>query len=149
MKLFFSCRPFVIAVFAAGMLVGCASSTPEPVAKPAGPSPEATQAIDAAKAAIAQASAKSALWRDTEKFLSTAEKAAADGDNDVAVKLANKARNQAELSLNQYYLEKAKVLYSGASAAKGLSSDQRKTLAAADEAIRNAHGRKAYDMLAQ
>jgi nucleoid-associated protein YgaU len=64
-----------------------------------------------------------------------------------AIKLANKARDEAELALNQYYLEKAKVLFGEASAAQGLNADQQRTLEAAGEAIRNAEGRKAYDLL--
>ena len=73
--------------------------------------------------------------------------AAAEGDNDTAIKLANKARSEAELAVNQYYLEKAKFLYAEASSAQGLNADQQETLAAGGEAIRNAEGRKAYDLL--
>ena len=47
----------------------------------------------------------------------------------------------------EHYLEKAKVLYAEASSAQGLNADQQETLAAAGEAIRNAEGRKAYDLL--
>jgi hypothetical protein len=145
MKSISFCRPFVIAIFAIGMLVGCAS-TPEP-AKPAGPSPAATQAIDAAKTAIAEAASMDALWRDTESFLKSAEEAAAGGDNETAIKLAKKARGQAEMGIEQRYLEQAKALYERFSALRGLTVDQRKTLAMAEEAIRNANGRKAYDLL--
>jgi nucleoid-associated protein YgaU len=87
------------------------------------------------------------IWRDTEEFLAQAEAAAAEGDDDTAIKLANKARYQAELAVNQYYLEKAKVMFQEASAAQGLSTEQQRALAAAGEAIRSAEGRKAYDLL--
>jgi nucleoid-associated protein YgaU len=146
MKSLSSCRHLFIAFLAAFIVAGCAS-TPKPV-EPAGPSAEVTQAIDAAKAAIAQAAGLDALWRDTEEFLTSAEAAAASGDNETALNLANKARSQAELSVNQHYLEKAKVLYAEISTAQGLSGAQQNSLAAAGEAIRNAEGRKAYDLLA-
>lgn len=146
MKLLCSCKHLLIASLAVFVVAGCAS-TPKPV-MPAGPSAEVTQAIDAAKAAIAQASGVDALWRDTADFLKSAEEAAASGDNETALKLANKARSQAEIGVNQHYLEKAKVLYEQASAVRGLSAAQQKALSAAGDAIRNAEGRKAYDLLA-
>jgi len=145
MKRIFTSKQLGIVVLALGVAVGCASTPKE--APPPGPSAEATQAIDGAKAAIAQAKSLDWVWRDTESFLSEAEAAAAEGDNATAIKLANKARNEADMAVNQYYLEKAKVLFAEASAAQGLSADQQQTLAAAGEAIRNAEGRKAYDLL--
>ncbi len=145
MKRIFICKQLAILVLALGVSAGCASTAKEPEA--AGPSAEATQAIDGAKASVAQAKAVDWVWRDTEEFLAQAEAAAAEGDNATAIKLANKARDEANLALNQYYLEKSKFLFAAASTAKGLSADQKKTLAAADEAIGNAEGRKAYDLL--
>ena len=145
MKRIFTGKQLGIVVLALGVAVGCATTPQEPAAPSA--SAEATQAIDGAKAAIAQAKSVDWLWRDTEKFLSEAEAAAAEGDNATAIKLANKARDEAELAVNQYYLEKAKGLYAEASSAQGLNADQQETLAAAGEAIRNAEGRKAYDLL--
>lgn len=145
MKRIFTGRQLAILVLALGMAAGCASTPQEPATPSV--SAEATQAIDGAKAAIAQAKSLEWIWRDTEKFLSEAEAAAAEGDNATAIKMANKARSQAELAVNQYYLEKAKVLFAEVSAAQGLSAEQRQTLAVAGEAIRNAEGRKAYDLL--
>jgi len=145
MKRIFTSKQLGIVVLALGVAVGCATTPQEPAAPSV--SAEATQAIDGAKAAIAQAKSVDWLWRDTETFLSEAEAAAAEGDNATAIKLANKARDEAELALNQYYLEKAKVLFGEASAAQGLNADQQRTLEAAGEAIRNAEGRKAYDLL--
>ncbi len=139
-------RQLMIVAVVLGLVAGCATAPKEP-AKPAGPSAAVTQAIDSAKAAIATAKSLDAVWRDTEKFLKQAEKAAAEGDEETAIKLANKARGQAEEAINQRYLEMAKVLYSEASASQGLSADQQNTLAGAGDAIRNAEGRKAYDML--
>ena len=145
MKRIFTSKQLGIVVLALGVAVGCATTPQEPAAPSA--SAEATRAIDGAKAAIAQAKSLGWVWRDTEQFLSEAEAAAAEGDDVTAIKLATKARNEADLAVNQYYLEKAKVLYAEASAAQGLSPDQQQTLAAAGEAIRNAEGRKAYDLL--
>lgn len=139
-------RQLIMVVMALGLVAGCATA-PKEAEQPAGPSAAMTQAIDSAKSAIANAKSLDALWRDTEDMLAEAEKAAAAGDEQNAIKLANQARSQAELGINQHYLEKAKVLYAEASASQGLSADQQNTLAAAGEAIRNAEGRKAYDML--
>ncbi|HHJ14761.1 MAG TPA: LysM peptidoglycan-binding domain-containing protein [Gammaproteobacteria bacterium] len=51
------------------------------------------------------------------------------------------------MAADQYYLEKAKVLYAEAGNAGGLSAEQKNTLDAAGTAIANAEGRKAYDLL--
>jgi len=147
MNRFFPSKQLAIVVLALGMAAGCATAPKEPAAS--GPSAEATQAIDGAKAAIAEAKSVDWLWRDTEEFLAEAESAAAEGDNATAITLANKARSEAELALNQYYLEKAKVMYKKASAVRGLSAGQKQTLAEAGTAIHNAEGRKAYDLLSR
>lgn len=149
MKTILPGKQLITMVLALGVAVGCATTPQQPPAKPAAPQPSAqvTQAINSAKAAIAQAKSLDWIWRDTEKFLKKAEAAAAKGENDEALKLANKAKSQAELAVNQYYLEKAKVLLVEAKSASGLSGDQQSTLAAASEAITNAEGRKAYDLL--
>ena len=135
----------VAVILVLGMLAGCASTPKEPVVDQG--SAEADQAIAAAEAAIAKAKANDWIWRDTEKFLKQAEDAAAKGDSDAAISLANKARNQAELAENQYYLEQAKVMFREASAVQGLNASQQSALSEADKAIRNAEGRKAYDLL--
>lgn len=145
MKLLSSCKQVAIAVVAASLMVGCAGM--EKPTKPAGPSAEVTQAIDAAKAAIAEAGSMDALWRDTESLLAKAEEAAAGGDNEGALKLAKEARDEATVGLNQRYLEKAKMRYADASMAKGLSAAQKQTLTAAAAAIGSAEGRKAYDLM--
>ncbi len=142
---FLSSRHLLIAFLAAFLVAGCAG-TPKPT-EPTGARNDVAQAIDTAKAAIAQAAALDALWRDTEDFLKSAEEAAASGDNETALKLANKARSEAEMAVNQHYLEKAKVLYAKASAADGVSAAQQSTMVEAAEAIRNGEGRKAYDLL--
>jgi nucleoid-associated protein YgaU len=145
MKRILTGKALVPVVLALGLAAGCASTPPEQAA-PSGPN-EVTQAIDNAKSAIATAKSLDWIWRDTESFLKEAEAAAAKGDDATAIKLANKARSQAELAVNQYYLEAAKVLYAEAGSASGLSAEQQNTLTAAGAAIGNAEGRKAYDML--
>jgi LysM repeat protein len=128
-----------------GLVVGCSSTPPAPPAQDN--MAEVNQAIDAAKASIAKAKSLDWIWRDTEKFLAEAEKEAAAGNSEAAIKLANKARNQGELAVNQYYLEKAKIMYQQASSVSGLSAAQQSTLSDANKAIHNAEGRKAYDLL--
>jgi nucleoid-associated protein YgaU len=129
------------------MVGGCASAPPETPAKDN--MAEVNQAIDAAKASIAKAEAVDWMWRDTEDYLKEAETeaAAGAGHEELAIKLANKARNQADLAVNQYYLEHAKAMYAKASKVSSLNASQQSTLAEADKAIRNAEGRKAYDLL--
>lgn len=146
MKRMFIGKQLVPAVLVLGLVAGCASTPPEPVADD---NAEVTQAIDSAKAAIAKAKSVDWIWRDTEKILKSAESEAAspEGSKTLAIQLANKARNQAEMAVNQYYLEKAKIMFDDASGVSGLSANQQNTLADAGTAIRNAEGRKAYDLL--
>ncbi len=129
-----------------GLVAGCASTPSEDAG---GENAEVTQAIDAAKASIAKAKAVDWIWRDTEKYLKQAEDEAnsAEGQKSLAIKLANKARDQADMAVNQYYLEKAKVMFDEASAMQGLDANQQNALSDADKAIRSAQGRKAYDLL--
>ncbi len=140
-------KQLVPVVLVLSLVAGCATAPKEPAV----PDQEAevTQAIDAAKAAIAKAKALDWIWRDTEKLLAQAEEAAAaaEPDNEKAISLANKARSQAEMAVNQYYLEQAKVLYAEASQVHGLDGNQQNTLTDAAKAIQNAEGRKAYDLL--
>lgn len=70
-------------------------------------SPEATAAIASANSAIKAARANHWIWRDTEKFAKQAQEAANKGDNTTAIKLANKAKFQAEAAVTQYKFEKA------------------------------------------
>jgi len=80
-----------------GLAVGCATAPKEEKVEAKPISPEVAQAIAAAKAAIKAAKGAGGLWRDTEKFLKKAEKAAKAGDDKTALKLAKKAQRQAEL----------------------------------------------------
>lgn len=85
-------------VLAAGLTLGSAL----PLSAAAG---SVDQALDQAATAIAEAKANDWIWRDTEKFYNEAREAAKKGNKDEAMKLANKAREQAELAVKQYQIE--------------------------------------------
>ncbi len=59
----------------------------------------AADAIAAAKAARKQAAGNE--WRDVGKFLKKAEKLAAEGKTEEAIKLANKVKMQSEMAIKQ------------------------------------------------
>lgn len=109
-------KRMVVVIFCAALSVGCSSSGGSKDAasavaaavKTSAASPEATKAIAAAKAAIGKAKANDWIWRDTEKFLKAAQAAADKGDNGTAIKLANKAKLQAEDAVKQYEQQMAK-----------------------------------------
>ena len=108
-------KRMAVVIFCAALSVGCSSSGgSKAVAKAAtavkasAASPEATQAIAAAKVAIGKAKANDWIWCDTEKFLNKAEAAADKGDNTTAIKMANKAKFQAEDAVKQYKQQMAK-----------------------------------------
>jgi len=82
-----------------GVMVGCAGTTEE-----AG-GVSAADAIAAAKAANKRAKDADYEWRDTGKMIKKAEKALAAGNDAEAIKLANKARRQAENALKQKQAE--------------------------------------------
>ena len=88
-------------VLVALLAAGCAG--PEEEAPAAGSSAE--QAIAAAKEAYARAKREGYAWRDTGKIIKKAEKALAAGDEAKATKLANKARKQSEMAIEQKYRE--------------------------------------------
>lgn len=93
------------ALLSLWLVNGCAEQATKPSASKA--SPEATAAIADANKAIAKAKANKWIWRDTGKFLGQAQEAADKGDNKTAIKLANKARAQAEDAIAQYNYETA------------------------------------------
>lgn len=62
---------------------------------------EVQQAIDAAKAAHKKADSLQGAWVTTETLIEQAEDANAKGDRDNALKLAKKARKEAELAYAQ------------------------------------------------
>ncbi len=91
-----------ILLLTTGLTIGCSSAQQE---KKASMSPEATSAIKSAKEENKKAAAVGYEWRDTGKILKKAEAAAKKGDNEEAIKLANKAKTQASLAIKQHQLE--------------------------------------------
>ena len=107
MKRRLSAKLLAIALLTVGLNAGCAESPKKEAAEPASmASPEATAAIANAADAIKMANANDWIWRDTEQFLKEAQAAADAGDNATAIKLANKAKYQAEAAVIQYNHEK-------------------------------------------
>lgn len=100
-----------IVVLSMGMAAGCAQQQQKPEAEPAAAKQADPKAADAEKAiadakdAIAKAKENNWIWRDTEKFLKDAEKAHKEGKYDEAIKLAKKAKQEAELAVEQYQQE--------------------------------------------
>ncbi len=117
------------------------------VAVHAEPAASTTQMLEAARASIKTANHLGWLWRDTEAKLKEAETAAAAGDDATAVKLAKSAQAQADIAVNQYYLEKAKPLLAALQAKQDLNASQQKMVQDAAQAVANAEGKKAYDIV--
>lgn len=86
-------------------------------------------------------------WRDSRKILDQARAAAEKGDETTAVKLANKAKTQGELAIDQYYLEEAKIMLDQAAAHESrMTADQKSKYRDALAAVKDADGRRAYDL---
>lgn len=100
-------RLFSVAILSLGLITGCAT-TDEEEASPGLSAAE--QAIADAKAATAEAKAANYEWRDTGKIIASAEKALAAGDEEGALKLANKALAQSRTALKQAEYENQKFL---------------------------------------
>jgi len=114
MKLTDLLKVAAIAVFTTGFAVGCASDSSETMtgpetteAKCEGATPEAKNAIYAAKLKNARARNLGYEWRDTAKIIKEAEQAAADCENVRAKILANKAEEQAADAIAQYEAQQA------------------------------------------
>lgn len=95
-------RNFALVLVTSSLIIGCAGTTDE----------EPKKALGSAEAAIASAEAayKIALdelyaWRDTGKLIKKAKKALKSGKDADAIKLANKAKKQAEDAVAQKYSE--------------------------------------------
>jgi nucleoid-associated protein YgaU len=93
----------------------------------------AEQAIANAKAANADAKAVGYEWRDTGKIIKSAEKALADGNEDEAIKLANKAEKQARDAIAQQKAENDKYMNS-------LSAEDKAALASAESSMSKRSG---------
>ncbi len=104
---------FAVVLISSGLVAGCASDSTEESPAPttdsdtqAGPNAAAKNAIYSAKIKLARAEKLGYAWRDTAQLIKDAEKAAAAGNNDEAVRLANMASEQAEDAIAQYHSEK-------------------------------------------
>ncbi len=102
MKTFKTLRLTALLMLVIGFAVGCAGTTEEATG---GDQAAAEAAIAAAKSANAKANAEGYAWRDTGKLIKKAEKALKAGKYEEAIKLANKAKRQAELAVEQKYRE--------------------------------------------
>lgn len=67
---------------------------------------DAQSAIMAAEHETTRANSLGNAWRDTEKMIKEAQKAAKEGNYDDAVKLANKAKEQSSDAIAQYESQK-------------------------------------------
>ncbi len=102
MKTLKALRLTALLLLVIGFAVGCAGTTEEATGADQA---AAEAAIAAAKSANAKAKAEGYEWRDTGKLIKKAEKALKEGKYDDAIKLANKAKRQAELAVEQKYRE--------------------------------------------
>lgn len=97
-------KKLVLLFSLAALLSACAGQSDT---KPSSPGATAAstsavdQAIAQAEAEIKAAKDANALWSNTEKFLEDAQKAKAEGKNEEALKLANKAAKHAKLAQQQ------------------------------------------------
>lgn len=91
---------FIVALFSMLLMAGCATTGEGMTA--------AEQAIADAKATNAEAKSMGYEWRDTSKLIDQAEAALAAGNDEEAIRLANKAQRQAEAAIAQGNAENAK-----------------------------------------
>lgn len=87
------------------LVLAAACSTPGAQSLSA-PSSSYAEVHAAAVAAIELAQAQGHAWSTSEVLLAEGAAAAAEGDNDLAIQLTDKARVQAELSIQQAEFEK-------------------------------------------
>ena len=108
-------RLFSVALLSLSLITGCASTGDAE-------SVSAEQAIAEAKTANAAAKAANYEWRDTGKIIKQAEAKLAEGDEEGAIALANKAKAQAEAAIAQAEEENKKFLNANSDAAMAASS---------------------------
>lgn len=89
-----------------GVAVGCAS-TPKPETNES--ERQAAEAIASAQAAIEEAAALGAEWRDAQSVLDEAKAAYESGDYETAISLANQAENMARQAIDELNASKAKA----------------------------------------
>lgn len=99
-------RLILVALLSLGLMAGCATTSEEEATGPTA----AEQAIAEAKAANEQAKAAGYEWRDTDKLIKEAEAAEFAGNDEEAIRLANKALKQAQTAIAQGEAENRKFL---------------------------------------
>jgi len=105
MKTRFHVKLLSTALLSLWLTGGCADQSAKSETAATKASPEATAAIANASDAIAIANSNDWIWRDTESYLDKAREAAAAGDNAKAITLADMAKFEAEIAVQQYNLE--------------------------------------------
>ncbi len=106
-------------------------------------------AIVAAQGAIRDAAALDCLQHDTANMMKSAETAFQSGNYSLAQTQAAAAEQQALLSINQAYMEKARHLIHAAKSRGHLRKSQLATLKEAEAALRKQDGKKAYTLISQ
>lgn len=117
-----------LLVMVLALTVGCAGTPEQQASQPSQDTcATAGEAIAAAKAALKRAEDEGYAWRDTGKLIKKAEDAQQAGDCDKALDLANEARRQSEIAVQQKYEELNRIkpmLQSGAAESTGGASSQ-------------------------
>ncbi|MEJ2653865.1 MAG: LysM peptidoglycan-binding domain-containing protein [Acidihalobacter sp.] len=139
------------AVLSLGLASGCATtsqqSAPPAAEQNTAAKDAAAQAIAGAKAAYAEAEAKGYAWTTTGPLIAKAEKAFKAGDYQKATELANKAKAEAEASINQYYLAKGLANLQQLQKMKSMmNSDQLAQLKQAEQYYSESKGKPLYDL---
>jgi len=119
-------RLISVAFLSLGLMAGCATTEE-------GSDNNAEAAIAGAKAANKRAKAVGYEWRDTGKMIKKAEKALEAGDEAGAIKIANKAKKQAEDAVVQEQVENERYLNS-------LSAEDRAALTNAESSMSKSSG---------
>lgn len=91
------------------MAVGCASAPEAEAPADDNLAQAAQEAIAAAKSALKRAEDEGYVWRDTDDLIGKAEAAYEAGNYQEAIDLANEARRQAELAIQQKYDEQQRL----------------------------------------
>ena len=139
-----------VLLLTAGLVAGCASNKPQPVAAPAPSQAQATastQAISDAQAVIAGAQSPCTDTGNAADLLSQAQAAQAT-DPAKAQQLAGQAKQTATDSVNNCYLGKAKDLQTQAGGYTNLNADQQSRLSQCGQDISGNNGKAAYDLCA-
>jgi len=126
-------RLFSVALLSLSLITGCASTGDTDSAL-------AEQAIAEAKTANAAAKAANYEWRDTGKIIKQAEAKLAEGDEEGAIALANKAKAQAEAAIAQAEEENKKFLNSMATESASAGSSGAKGAAGSVSSYSVVHG---------